>query len=85
MTVKLTHIKAARLKNACGKIQANSVTIRQFAELIGQMVAAEPGVSYAPPYYRTLELEKSKWLKIKCGVFDALIFLSKQSNLDIVW
>ena len=49
------------------------------------MVAAEPGVSYAPLYYQTLELAKSSWLKIKCGVFDALISLSKQSRLDIVW
>lgn len=42
---------------------AKTITIRKFAQLIGKLVASEPGVSYAPLYYKTLEIEKDKALK----------------------
>ena len=62
-----------------------SLTIRQFAELIGKLVASEPGVSYAAIFCQSLELEKGLWLRISKGYFEAKITLSCAAKHDIQW
>ena len=53
-----------------------SCSIRQLAELIGTLVASEPGVELAPHFYRRLESEKSAALKKAKGNFETDMTLS---------
>ena len=86
MTVQLAPRKVNKLKELAIKTMiAKSVTIREFAKLIGTMVAAEPGVKYAALYYKTLELDKDKALKINKGDFDGEMYISMQSKECIQW
>lgn len=42
-------------------------TIGKFAQLIGKMVTSEPGVEYAPLFYKPLEKMKEKDIKYNTG------------------
>lgn len=56
MTVSLKKERKDELIKLCmDMLQIKKVTIRKFAKLIGKMVAAEPGVQYAPLFYKPLE------------------------------
>ena len=86
MTVRLTPQKAEKLKNLCVEmLSRETVTIRDLAALIGQMVASEPGVPYAPRFYKQLEIEKDLALKKSRGNFDALMTISPVGKADIQW
>ena len=56
------------------------MTIREFSQLIGKLVAAKPSVICAPIYYKTLEIQKDEALKYSKGDFDVYITLSNQSK-----
>lgn len=62
-----------------------SVTIREFAQLIGKFVASEPGVMYAPLFYKTLEIQKDLELKRAKGNFESFMNISKDGVQCIVW
>ena len=73
MTIRLTTEKANTLRFMCIKLlNCVNFTIRDFAALIGKMVASEPGVEFARIYYRGLEKTKTKQLSFNAGNFDAL-------------
>ena len=58
MVVSLTCVKAEAIETLFKQIvEENTITIRKFAQLIDKLVASEPGVTYAPLYYKT-EIEK---------------------------
>lgn len=61
-------------------ISRQKVTIREFAQLIGKMVACEPGMQYAPLYYKDLEHEKDHHLKQCKGNYDEHIVISDNSR-----
>ena len=64
MTIRLTNEKAKEIKELCCKYVKNrEITIREFAQIVGKLVAAEPGVEYAPIYIKSLEIEKDRKLK----------------------
>lgn len=64
MTVRLTTRKAKEIVELCQSLlRRDTVTIREFSQLIGKLVAAEPGVMYAPIYYKILEIQKDEALK----------------------
>lgn len=84
--LKLAPRKALNFKKLASKIlRDKSVSIRDFAKLIGKMVAAEPGVQYAALHYKTLEIDKDKALKLNRGNFDNHMYISKESKKGIVW
>ena len=56
------------------------MTIREFSQLIGKLVAAKPSVMYAPIYYKILEIQKDEALKYSKGDFGFYITLSNQSK-----
>lgn len=86
MTVRLAPRKVTKLKELVYKIKrAKTISIREFAKLIGIMVAAEPGVKYAPLYYKTLELERDRALNKNFRNFDADICISNESEKCIDW
>ena len=68
MTIRLTDEKALNIVQECKNILSKkSITIREFAQIIGKLVATEPGVQYAPLYYKRLELHKDKQLQLSRG------------------
>ena len=86
MTVRLAPRKIQNfILIASNILKAKFVSIREFAKLIGKMVAAEPGVKYAALHYKTLELEKDIALKSNHGNFDSKVSISKQSKKCINW
>lgn len=86
MTVRLTVRKAEELKQLCEVILSKQqVKIRDFAKLIGKMVASEPGMLYAPLYYKSLEIDRDIELKKNHGLFDAYMQLSQNSIDCIHW
>ena len=86
MTVRLTWKKAENIVQQCKAILGkNIISIREFAQLIGKFVAAEPGVHYAPLFYKPLEIQRDHELKINKGNFDSSMALSFESIDCIQW
>ena len=84
MTVRLAPRKVNNLiKLASEILDAKAISIRTFAELIGKMTAAEPGVKYAALHYKTLELDKDRALKSNFGNYDSFMQISSESKLCI--
>ena len=64
MTVRPMETKVAKIQSLCEQIlKKSSLSIRQFAEVIGNLVALEPGADMAPIYFRRLEIYKTQQLK----------------------
>ena len=66
-------------------LKATRMSIRDFAVLIGKMVASAPGVEFAPMYCRGLEKEKTRQLRLNKGDFDASLILTDDNKSDIQW
>lgn len=63
----------------------NFCIIRQLAEMIGNLVAAEPGVPFAQLFIKPLEIEKDQKLKTFVGSFEAEITLLDSAKSDLRW
>jgi hypothetical protein len=86
MSVSLTPERIQELKKLCQEIIKKSrVTIRQFARLIGKMVAAESGVQYAPLFYKPLEQTKEKYLRKSRGDFNKFMYIHANIKHHIKW
>lgn len=60
MSVSLTQDRADCIREKCKEVlNLHKIAIRQFAQLIGKLVSGEPGVRYAPLFYKSLEIEKT--------------------------
>ena len=67
MLVSLTAEKADKLVALCTQLlNRPSAKIRECAVVLGTLVAAEPGVEYAPIHYKRFEQEKVRALQ-QCG------------------
>ena len=85
-TVYLTPEKADKISKACaGVLRKNSRSIRDVAELVGQMVGSFPGVDHGKLYYRALDNDKSRALTQSKGDFDATMILSERAKQDLTW
>ena len=86
MTITVTSDKKQKIKDLCVEtLRHNSLSIRDFTKLIGNLVATCETVPLGPLYYRSLEIDKINALKQYNGDFDANISLSTQSRTDILW
>lgn len=90
MSAKLTPEKATKIKSQCQTIlsrcrENRNITIRDVSELIGKMIASEPGVPYAKLFHKRIEIEKNRQLRQSKGNFDANIVLSENCQSDIQW
>lgn len=66
ITISLTCEKADKFVTLCNKLLLKcEITIRDFAQVIGKLVASQPGVQFAPLFLKDLEHEKERALK-KC-------------------
>ena len=68
-----------------GFLKEEEVTIRQFAQIIGTLVALDPGNTVGCVFWRRLELEKAQWLKEYRGDFDRYITISDVAKEDLLW
>lgn len=87
MRVNVTPERIKLLNELCIEfLKRDKISIREFAMLIGKMVASEPGVQYAPLYYKDLEHEKDGFVKLHRGNYDAIIsFSNKSAQLIRSW
>ena len=86
MTVTMTEGKMQKIQSICKTLlEKHDCTIREFAMVIGNLVAAEPGVELAPIFYRRLEREKAKKLQLAKGNFEQTITLSQEARTDLTW
>ncbi|KAK3106325.1 hypothetical protein FSP39_017740 [Pinctada imbricata] len=86
MIVKLLPEKKQELKQEClNFMKKREATIRQLAQLIGKMVAAGPGVTYASLYFKPLEIEKDRLLKEHKGNFDSKFVVTKDIREMLNW
>lgn len=86
MTVRISGRKATDIKRQAYRIRNSKIiTIRDFSQLVGKLVATEPGVTYAPLYYKMLELDRDAALKRSAGNFDDFMSASEKSKLCLDW
>ena len=86
MTIKLTDEKKDNLIQDCLRFQnKREVVIRDLAQVVGKMIASEPGVEYAALYYKPLEQAKTLALKQSKGNFDDKMLLDNQLRECIKW
>ena len=86
MTVTLSPVKAANIKQDCKNLLAKEQpTIREVAAVIGKRVASCPGVHMGPLFFRQLENEKTASLKLQYSNFDAKMVLSATARSGLQW
>ena len=86
MTVQLTPDRAENLLQMCITMSKRySVTIREFSQLIGKMVASEPGVQFAALYYKDLEHLRDKNLKKCFGNFNSKMTIHEDVKEILDW
>ena len=86
MTVQLTHEKGGKIKESCQNVLKKSIlSIREFSELIGKMVASEFGVPYAKLFHKRLHIAISEQLRKHRGDYDAKFFLEENCKEDLKW
>ena len=86
MTVTLTEHKMEKIKNVCCDLMEKSkVSIQFLAEVIGKLVATQPGVWIAPLFYKRLETLKNDSLKECKGDYSASTLLSQEAKDDLKW
>ncbi|CAG2213825.1 unnamed protein product [Mytilus edulis] len=86
MRITLTEEKADNIAKLCSRlILKKEITIREFAQVIGKLVATQPGVQFAPLYIKSLEITKDILLKCHYGNFDAKMILSEDNISDLNW
>ena len=86
MTIKLTEEKARKLESLCKSLRCNPrPTVRVTAQTIGTIISSFPGTRFGPLYFRALERDKTKALKLNKGNFDSNMILSTNAKLDVDW
>ena len=86
MTIKPTSEKIQKIRESCVTIyQSKFIVIRTFAQLIGMLVACEPGVRYAPLYYKPLEKIKEHNLNRKRGNFNVFMRVTEELKFHLQW
>ena len=86
MSVKLTPQKENILKRLVNQLfSMKNPSIRFLTKGIGTIVSVFPAVKYSPLYYRALESDKIRALKMCKGGFDSPHPISDDVNDDLKW
>ena len=86
MTIRLTESRKNEIQELCHKlISKGRITIRDFAKLIGKLVAAIPGVEYAPLYIKPLEKTKETELSKHNGNYNSFMNISPPQIQTLQW
>ncbi|XP_052234246.1 uncharacterized protein LOC127846782 isoform X1 [Dreissena polymorpha] len=86
MTVTLTMTRKEEIRHMCqAMVTKKRTTIREFAKLIGKLVAATPGVEYATLFIRPLEKIKEHALSKHNGNFNSYMNIPKSIHPSLQW
>jgi len=86
MSVSLTQERKDKIKDMCEKVMRKEKNkIRKIAALIGTFVSTFPAMEHGPLYYRNLEEDKKRALKMHRGQWDQKMRLSPASKIEIGW
>ena len=86
MTIALTPEKRIKIRKLAKKMMVSKKpTIKEVASLVGNLVATSEAVPLAPRYYRKIEKDKAKALKVSRGNYQARMTLSTQAIGDLIW
>ena len=86
MTVRLTDSRKEEILQLClNIINLKRTTIKDFAQLIGKLVAAIPGVEHALLYIKPLEKVKDKQLGIHQGNYKSFMTIPTSIKPNIQW
>lgn len=86
MTVRLTPRKVSKIVSFCSElISKPSCTIRQLAELVGNLTATLPGVVFGPLFIKPLEIAKDQALRLNKGNFDSSMELHYSLKEVLNW
>lgn len=86
MTVTLPEERKQKVLLACSELKRkHKITIRELAQVIGQLVATFPAVLWGPLFYRNLDRLKSTALKASAGNFEALTSSTDNATEELNW
>ena len=86
MTVELTIAKKDCIHDLASKLlESPKPTVQDLAQLVGKLVASEPGFSHAPLYYKQIEIYKNQELAIHHGNYNVVIHLPDAIIMEIQW
>ena len=86
MEVSISRDKAEKIRTLIKEfLKKKHIVIRDFARVIGSLVALDFGVWIGPVFWRRLELDKARWLKFHSFDFDQYMFLSDRNVEDLNW
>lgn len=86
MTLTLTDRKKEKYVGICNNLcQKSQVTIRELAQVIGNLVSTFDGVKYGQLFYRNLEQQKIKALRINRGNFEASVTVTASMKQELKW
>lgn len=86
MTVTPTLERKQKILERCSRLMEEGFsTIRELAQLIGQVVASFQGVKFGPLWYRNMEYDKVNALKQNKGNYDAVVFFSEEAKVEMKW
>lgn len=86
MIVYLPIEKKEKIVHECQNLRIRKVaSIREVAHVIGLLVSTFSAVEYGPLYYRKLEREKIKALKMNSGKFEANMDITVDMKEDLRW
>ena len=84
MTVSLTADKKTQLHELHTQVlKGGPLSIQSIASLVGELIAALPGIQFGRLYYRHLERDKVRALALNNGDFHASMSLSHSTVQDI--
>ena len=86
MIVYLSQEKITQIVTECQNLRVrNASSIRTVARIIGLLVSTFSAVEFGPLYYRELESEKIKALRLSCGNFEAVMAVTRAMKEELSW
>lgn len=84
MIVTLPVEKQDTIAKECKQLQSkNKCKIRKVARVLGILISSLPAVEFGKLYYRKIEREKIKALKLAMGDFDSEMFVTSEMKQDL--
>jgi hypothetical protein len=86
MIVRATPEKAEEIRRVCANaILKPRMTIRDWAQIVGKLIACDSGVEFTPLHTNLLEKLKDTALKERRGNYDAHMALSAEAITELEW
>ncbi|CAG2233745.1 unnamed protein product [Mytilus edulis] len=84
--IKFLVEKQDTIAKECKQLQSkNKCKIREVARVLGILISSLPAVEFGKLYYRKIEREKIKALKLAMGDFDSEMFVTSEMKQDLKW